>query len=337
MTKHLSLRGLIEGMSHEGVVPYRYRDSVGIDTAGVGHTKAAGGFDPASIPYGQEIPLDEVMRMYRDDARKYESRVAKAMDPDKTSQNEFDAGWSFDLNTGGINRANWVKSHNAGNKNLAAAQIMNWTTPPEITGRRRKEQQLYSRGIYSANGKITIFPADSRGRVMYNRGKTIDATPIAAKLQESAIHEDTGDSAKKIAQRTGTGGLIGGGTDTAVQQGNQSAPQTPDPTMIQDSSSLRIFLLILIGVLLLTAAIAGAIWLRSRLRGKNLLREAAELMHLAQAESKEDVGDYSHSVGIRGTDPQTDSTGAEVRERPIASAGHESGGGPRPDGGPEGT
>ena len=43
--------GIIALISHEGIVPGPYKDSKGILTYGVGHTKAAGAPDPGSSKF----------------------------------------------------------------------------------------------------------------------------------------------------------------------------------------------------------------------------------------------------------------------------------------------
>ncbi|MEP2947392.1 MAG: hypothetical protein ABJN11_14115 [Lentilitoribacter sp.] len=44
-----SERGLAEIASHEGIVMSKYKDSVGVWTIGIGHTKNAGAPDPEKL------------------------------------------------------------------------------------------------------------------------------------------------------------------------------------------------------------------------------------------------------------------------------------------------
>lgn len=292
-----SANDLIEVISHEAIVPYRYIDSVGVNTDGVGHTKAAGGHDPAARPFGVEIPLIEVLQTFKTDLKSYVTRVNKYMT--RGTPKQKGAGLSFDFNTGGIGRATWVKSHNAGNEAQAAAQIMNWTTPPEITERRRKEQILYRDGKYSNNGFVTIIPADSRGRPLYAKGKRIDARPIVAQLMDSVAADDSADQAKKTAIQTGGGGIATGGASTQTD----SIPKESLPT---DSTALKVFLLLLAIGLAIVAIMAIAAWIVNRRESKNLLQKAADLLGIAHGESV-DVGTAVDSVGTRGLDPERDS------------------------------
>ena len=70
----ISTRGILEIAEHEGIVPAPYRDSVGVWTWGIGHTKGAGDPDPARMPMGMpadlDAALDAVIAQFRiDDAR----------------------------------------------------------------------------------------------------------------------------------------------------------------------------------------------------------------------------------------------------------------------------
>lgn len=67
-----------------------------------------------------------------------------------------------------------VKSINAGDKKKAAKQFMNFSKPPEIKGRRRKEQKLFAEGIYSNEGKARLCPATKGGTVQFGKCKVID-------------------------------------------------------------------------------------------------------------------------------------------------------------------
>jgi lysozyme len=47
-----SNKGLLEIAEHEGLVPAPYFDTKNVLTFGIGHTKMAGGIDPATMPRG---------------------------------------------------------------------------------------------------------------------------------------------------------------------------------------------------------------------------------------------------------------------------------------------
>ena len=150
----MSDAGLVQLAGLEGIVVAPYRDSVGVMTYGVGHTKAAGGRDPEFMFPGMPEDIDAEIRvalnMFREDVVKYERTVNEAVDVSVT-QTEFDALVSFHFNTGGIKRANLTKKLNAGDKDGAAKGFMGWLKPPEIEGRRKKEQRLFANGQYSGD------------------------------------------------------------------------------------------------------------------------------------------------------------------------------------------
>ncbi|TAZ86958.1 lysozyme (plasmid) [Rhizobium ruizarguesonis] len=172
MAKHtMSKKGLIELIGHEAIVQTRYMDSVGVWTIGVGHTKPAGPPDPKS--FTAIMSIRDVLVLYKQDLQKYIDAVNTAIKVD-VSQTEFDALVSFHFNTGGIGRASLVKSLNAGDRKKAAKEFMNWVKPPEIRKRREKEQKLFADGAYSGHGQATVYPATPEGKVLFNKGKSID-------------------------------------------------------------------------------------------------------------------------------------------------------------------
>jgi lysozyme len=165
----VSDKGLLEIAEHEGIVPAPYRDSVGVLTYGIGHTKNAGGIDPATIglemPADIEAAIDHALEVFRADVKSYEARVDVAIKI-PLEQHEFDALVSFDFNTGGIHRAKLTKRINAGDPD-AADSFMGWLRPPEIRKRRTAEMDLFATGDYDANGdKIPIWKTDGNGKLI---------------------------------------------------------------------------------------------------------------------------------------------------------------------------
>jgi lysozyme len=167
----ISEDGLRELAGHEGIVQTRYKDTVGVWTIGIGHTRAAGLPDPKTFP--GEMSIADVLALYRTDLARYVRNVNKAVKVAVT-QTEFDALVSFHFNTGAIASATLVKTLNAGNKALAAEQFMNWIKPKEVIGRRLKEQKLFATGRYSNGGKATLYKANSAGKIDWGSGTTID-------------------------------------------------------------------------------------------------------------------------------------------------------------------
>ncbi len=168
----VSAKGVAEILSHEAIVTSPYRDSVGVWTIGIGHTKSAGQPDPAAIAKGVQRPVAEMIAIFKDDLPKYEADVRAAVKV-PLEQHQFDALVSFHFNTGAIGRASFVTALNAGQFAGAAAAIMAWNKPAEIVERRRAEQTLFRSGVYSNDGKATIYPASASGAVLWSKGKRV--------------------------------------------------------------------------------------------------------------------------------------------------------------------
>lgn len=197
----ISDKGVLEIAEHEGIVPGPYRDSVGVWTVGVGHTAAAGGPDPATMPKG--MPLDvgmavlDLLNLFDVDLDKYEARVNKAVTR-PLKQHEFDALVSFDFNTGGIYRALLTKAINRGDKR--GDGFMGWLKPKEIIKRRKAEQALFRTGNYDANGDlIPIWNVDRNGNLQ-GIHKTISGKELQALMRKAG-------STRKVA-KTGKQNLL---------------------------------------------------------------------------------------------------------------------------------
>lgn len=168
----VSPKGIYEIIEHEGIVRKKYKDSKGLWTIGIGHLiTTADGTKYDNV----ELTLDQVFALFDKDLDKYEARTNEAFKV-PVKQHEFDAGVSFDFNTGAIHRATWVKTFNEGNRDLAIRQIMNWSRPPEIIDRRRKEQALFANGTYTSDQKFIEYPVKDNGYPDYSKGKLVNYT-----------------------------------------------------------------------------------------------------------------------------------------------------------------
>lgn len=177
----VSNKGLVELASHEGLVLKPYLDSVGVWTIGVGHTSGAGEPKPQDMPKDKEISIHEAMEIFRKDIKKFEDRVNKAVKV-PLKQHQFDALVSFDYNTGGIYKAKLTQSLNSGDYDKAGDQFMGWVKPPEIRGRREKEQALFRSGRYG-NGKVTLYDTNNAGKVLWSSGKSVDILSYLSSTQ----------------------------------------------------------------------------------------------------------------------------------------------------------
>ncbi len=152
-----STKGLLALIDLEGVVLSSYRDSAGVWTIGVGHTAAAG---PPKPGPGLRITLEQAIRLFGEDIRRYEAGVERAVKV-SLNQHEFDALASFHFNTGAISRAAITRHLNAGDKNKAAAAFMNWTRAGGVTGalsaRRSAERAMFARGDYGNIASVLVY------------------------------------------------------------------------------------------------------------------------------------------------------------------------------------
>ena len=189
----ISNKGLIALASHEGIVPGPYKDSVGVLTYGIGHTKSAGDPDPAKLPKGMPNNLDEelvhILDIFKRDVEKYAATVDKAITV-PISQEEFDAAVSFHYNTGAITSATWVKTLNKGDHKTAAAQIMNWSSPSEIIPRRTAEQVLFRDSVYPTS-PVNAWRVDSNYKVIWTVERSISQQEGLAYLGESDKDDET--------------------------------------------------------------------------------------------------------------------------------------------------
>ena len=170
-----SNKGIIEIISHEAIVTSPYKDQKGIWTVGIGHTKYAGMPDPEKNK--REFSISEIKTIFKKDIKKFEERVTKAFGK-KLTQKQFDAAVSFDFNTGGINKAKWVKHFNDGDTKNAKIAFMKWNKPKSIIRRRKKEFNLFFNAQYSENPTVIAYPATINGNVMWEKGKKINPKNI---------------------------------------------------------------------------------------------------------------------------------------------------------------
>lgn len=178
----ISPRGAFALACHEGIVPGPYRDSVGVWTWGIGHTKAAGAPDPETLPRG--LPADltgairSAVRTFQGDVQRYAADVARVLTV-PVPQHEFDALVSFHYNTGAIAKASLAKALNRGDRASAITGFLSWIKPPEVIGRRRKEQSLFRDGTYPA-GPVNIWSVTAKGRVVFKPILTLSEADFIA-------------------------------------------------------------------------------------------------------------------------------------------------------------
>lgn len=155
-TGEITMRIAMELISHEAIVPEAYKDSVGVWTWGVGVTSASG----HSVERYKDNPqtIQRCLEIYVWLLRtKYGPAVTKAFAGSPLTEAQFGAALSFHYNTGAIASADWVDSWNAGKVDQARSEFMNWRKPASIIERRAKERGLFFDGIWTGDGKATVY------------------------------------------------------------------------------------------------------------------------------------------------------------------------------------
>lgn len=165
----LSVGGKKEIVSFEGVCTAPYRDSGGVWTFGIGHTRFDGAPWPENMAKGVDRPLEEIFKLFADKIKSYEDDVNKAITVPIT-QEQFDALVSFHYNTGSIDHAALTRAINRGASNeTITADFMQWVhdngrTVFGLVKRRTKEAKLFTDSVYSNNGTATVTTANSLGQ-----------------------------------------------------------------------------------------------------------------------------------------------------------------------------
>lgn len=170
-----SAKGRADLKLHEGDVLKAYRCPAGVWTIGVGLTSASG---VINVKPGMVISAAESDRLLSEALkRNYEPRVAKAMagfvgsTAERPAQQEFDAGVSFDFNTGAIHRARWVKAWHILDWVKVEAGLKQWNKGggkvlPGLVRRRQAEYDMMRYGRYSSGrGAVPKLSAPKAARI----------------------------------------------------------------------------------------------------------------------------------------------------------------------------
>ena len=171
----------LEVASHEALIRQTYKDSVGVLTWAVGMTSATGHGVKRYI--GKPQSIQHCMNLYAWALTKYAEGVNRAFAGTKLTKPQFAAALSFHWNTGAIGRASWVKKFKAGDVTGAKKAFMNWSSPPEIIGRREKERDLFFDGKWSNRGTMTEYTRlTKRMTPVWSSAKKIN---VAAELRNA--------------------------------------------------------------------------------------------------------------------------------------------------------
>lgn len=174
-----SKQGQLFIASGESLVRSPYFDSAGILTIGIGHTASAGGLDPTTIPLHRRENYKKLLIQYKQDLRKYERRVRRAIKV-PLKQHQFDALVSFDFNTGGILTSTLTKRiNNKENSWKISKEFLRWNKSggkinKGLVVRRMKEVSLYLKGNYGDTQTITEYQTNGHGKILWKSGTKID-------------------------------------------------------------------------------------------------------------------------------------------------------------------
>ena len=169
----ITYRVALEVVTHEGIVPEAYKDSVGVWTWSVGITSMSGHRVERYI--GRPQTLEHCLRIYAWALERYAADVREAFRGRSLTEAQFAAALSFHYNTGAIGRASWVRKWLAGDVSGAKRAFMAWKKPPEIIPRRRAERDLFFDGKWSQDGKATVYPrVKPGGRIVWGSAKRVD-------------------------------------------------------------------------------------------------------------------------------------------------------------------
>ena len=204
-----STRGLIEIASHEGICLDPYLDSVGVWTIGIGQTKYDG-FDPKAAGH---LTIDQVFALFKRKIKDYEKPVnALGL---ALKQHQYDALVSFCYNVGPGNLAKLCKDRSLAQIGEA---LMLYVKPPEVAGRRKKEQILFKTGKYSnTDGRVLVFPVEG-SRPRYSKGYSVDVRPFFADAAPPPpdVEPVEPKPAKPIGRSVTTAVVAAGGTTVAT-------------------------------------------------------------------------------------------------------------------------
>jgi len=165
----------LEVASHEAIIRQTYRDSKGVWTWSVGLTSATGHNVKRYIDNPQS--LQKCLDVYVWALKRYAKQVDKAFAGVKLTKAQYAAAVSFHWNTGGIQRASWVRHFKAGNIAAARKAFMFWRKPPAIIGRRTKERDLFFHGKWSNDGRMTEFTRLKTNHTpLWSSGRRINVT-----------------------------------------------------------------------------------------------------------------------------------------------------------------
>ena len=150
----ISQRGIDFLIAREGLVTYPYNDSEGFATIGVGHLLHRSKVTAADRRNWAGFTQKDAQQLLKKDLKKeFEPKIRELLKVPLT-QYEYDAICSFAFNIGIGNRkkktgfasSEFLRELNNGHYN--GSLMLHWKRPSSITGRRKKEVDLFNNGTY---------------------------------------------------------------------------------------------------------------------------------------------------------------------------------------------
>lgn len=175
----VSERGAFTIACDEALVPTRYRDKVGVDTWGIGHTDKAGAPFPTKMSFKMPTNIrgiyDEAWDVFEKDLKNYATDVIRAFGSD-LAQHELDGLTAWHFNTGGALSSSSVKHWRAGNKTKALQIIRSWNKVTRngqkvvsdvLAQRRDHEIRIIQEAKYPV-GRLPVYGTDGHGNIIWS-------------------------------------------------------------------------------------------------------------------------------------------------------------------------
>lgn len=180
--RQITARAALELICHEAIVQEAYLDSVKVWSWSVGLT-AASGVNVLAFKDNPQ-PLKVCLAAYIDRlTKKYLPPVLKAFEGFDLTDEQLAASLSFHYNTGAIGTATWVQSFKDGRVDAARKEIMNWSKPKAIVGRRTKERDLFFKGEWCSDDTTLVYPVKKPGYTPdWGNARRVDVRPIIEEL-----------------------------------------------------------------------------------------------------------------------------------------------------------
>lgn len=180
MSARVTYRVALETACHEALVRQAYKDSAGVWTWSIGLTSATGHKVDRYIGSPQSVKY--CLEVYVWALKNYAKQVDAVFGGFELTEAQFAAALSFHWNTGAIRTASWVSEFKQGNLREAEARLKAWNkvngeVSTGLVKRRKKEADLFFRGVWSNDGTVTeITRLNSNHEPIFKSAKKINVS-----------------------------------------------------------------------------------------------------------------------------------------------------------------